>query len=61
LTISAIFLFALFAAECGPYGNNGGGTGPGGPAGTPAGTYQLVFSATSLGVTRITTLMLTVQ
>jgi hypothetical protein len=59
LVISAFFLLALLISGCGSSSYSGGSNS--GPTGTPAGTYQLVVSASSSGVTRTTTLTLTVQ
>jgi hypothetical protein len=63
LALSTAFLFAMLVTGCGAGGNGGGGSNPppSGSAGTPAGTYQLLVTASSSGVTRTMTLSLTVQ
>jgi hypothetical protein len=61
LGISAVLLLALLATGCGSSGSYGGGGGTGGTTGTPAGSYQLLVSASSSGVTRTMTLTLIVQ
>lgn len=60
LGISALLLLIFLLVGCGSSGSYGGG-GTGGPTGTPAGTYQLLVSASSSGVTRTMTLTLIVQ
>jgi hypothetical protein len=50
------------ALGCGSGNYSGGGTGGNvGSTGTPAGTYQLLVSATSAGVSKTITLKLTVK
>jgi hypothetical protein len=63
VAISAALLFTMLATGCGAAGNTGGGSGitpPAGLSGTPAGTYQLLVTASSSGVTRTTILSLIV-
>jgi hypothetical protein len=62
LAISAFVLLTLMALGCGSGNYSGGGTGGNvGSTGTPAGTYQLLVSATSAGVSKTSTLKLTVK
>jgi hypothetical protein len=61
LALATAFLFALSITGCGSVVSNGGGTPPPSGPGTPSGTYQLLVTAASSGVTRTTMLTLTVQ
>ncbi|MBZ5642941.1 MAG: choice-of-anchor D domain-containing protein [Acidobacteriia bacterium] len=58
LAFSMVLLLALLATGC---AGGGGGMSGGGSGGTPAGTYQLLVTASSSSVTRTMTLTLTVQ
>ena len=58
LAFSMVLLLALLATGC---TTGGGGMSGGGSGGTPAGTYQLLVTASSSSLTRTITLTLTVQ
>ncbi len=59
LAISTVFLFALLATGCSTTVNTNSGSSL--STGTPAGTYQVVVTASAPGVTRTMTLTLNVQ
>jgi hypothetical protein len=58
MALATAILLAVLVTGCNASNNSPGG---GGSTGTPAGTYQLVVSATSSGATRTIMLTLTVQ
>ena len=58
LALSAMLLLAVLAAGC---ASSGGSSGGGGSMGTPAGTYQLVVTASASGISSNTTLTIVVQ
>jgi hypothetical protein len=58
---SALLLVMLIAGCAGGNGGSSGSPGGGGSTGTPAGTYQLVVTASASGVSSKTTLTLVVQ